>query len=306
MKNKGFTLVELLAVIVILAVIFILIFPAVEHILVKSKETISNEQINTILDAAYDLSLKQLDILPERGKTTYITLAQLKNEGLIAADIKNPETKELYPNNLVISIENVGAGYKYSNSNSKLNGDYLYTVILNQTLDSSLKPDIIFDINLPENSDGNYVEEIDINQPYTKVNYTAESSEGTDLTSRVYVSITLNDSSVESVDTSKLGIYKIYYTVVDDNGYSNMVIRYIIITDEENPQLTLPDNNTLSTSVTEFDLLEGVTCTDNSGVCNITTSGTIKFGEVGKYSITYIAQDSSGNTDTQERIITIE
>ena len=246
--------------------------------------------------------------MPEKGEATYINLSQLKASGLVEADIKNPETKELYPNNLVISIENVGAGYRNSDSNSKLNGDYLYTVNLNQAnaLSEDILPKIELDIDLPKNSDGDFVNEVDINTDFQIISYTAESSTGDDLTSNVFVSISYKDKYVTQVDTSKLGIYKIYYTVVDNLGYSVTVTVNVIITDNIPPVLTLPENNTISKTTTEFDLLEGVTCTDNSGVCNITTSGTIDFGVSGKYPITYIAKDSSGNTITLERIITIE
>ena len=68
---------------------------------------------------------------------------------------------------------------------------------------------IELDINIPKNSDGNYVEELAINNPYVEVDYTAKSSSGIDLKSRVYVNVTLNDNSVKTVGTSKLEIYKI-------------------------------------------------------------------------------------------------
>ena len=48
MKNKGFTLVEVLGVIVILAVIFVLVFPSVKNVLSQSKETVYDTQINKI------------------------------------------------------------------------------------------------------------------------------------------------------------------------------------------------------------------------------------------------------------------
>lgn len=303
MDKKGFTLVELLAVIILLAIIFVLTFPAVEKVIFQGRDVVSNSQINTILDAAYDLSLQNVELLPDSGKTTFITLADLKKAGLIESDITDPETKKLYSDSLVISIKNVGSGYKYTSENAKLKGDYLYTVILNPSEEH--KPTITLS-SLTRNSEGNYVTQINLNSTFTDVSYTATSSDGVDLTSRVVVSITFNNTVVSEVDTSKLGIYKINYTVVDDYGYSTTVVRSVIITDTELPVLILPENTTISTSETEFDLLEGVTCTDNSGECDITTSGTIEFGVVNKYTIVYTAQDPTGNTTTSERIITIE
>ena len=52
--------------------------------------------------------------------------------------------------------------------------------------------------------------------------------------------------------------------------------------------------------------MNNVTCSDNSGYCDIEFSGEIDFGVIGKYIITYTAKDPSGNTTTKKRVITIE
>ena len=49
MNNKGFTLVELLGVIVILIVIFLVIFPATRVLIERSEKTVYQTQINKIL-----------------------------------------------------------------------------------------------------------------------------------------------------------------------------------------------------------------------------------------------------------------
>lgn len=307
MKNKGFTLVELLAVIVILAVISILVFPAVSNIIYTSEETIYQKQINTILKSAYDFSLKNINYLPNSGEKTFVTLGQLKYEGLIDVDIRNPETNEIFPDNLVISINNVGAGYKYSNSYAKLEGDYLYTVeieLLNDSSINDLLPEITLD-GLQKNSDGNYIMTLDLNEKFTEVNYTA-SKDGEILTDKVVKYILKDNNAVENIDTSKAGIYKINYSVIDNNGYANISTLNIIIADNTSPVITLPENNTITKDTTSFDLMLGVSCNDNSGFCDIETSGEIEYGVSGKYIITYTAKDPSGNTVTKKRVITIE
>jgi len=60
MNKKGFTLVELLAVIIILAAILVIILPSVSRTLKKSKNTIYDIQINDILKSTYDYSLKKV------------------------------------------------------------------------------------------------------------------------------------------------------------------------------------------------------------------------------------------------------
>ena len=52
MRNKGFTLVELLAVIVILAIISLIATPMVLGVIEKSKKSAAIESANGIMDAA--------------------------------------------------------------------------------------------------------------------------------------------------------------------------------------------------------------------------------------------------------------
>ncbi len=304
MNKKGFTLVELLAVLIILAIILAIVFPAVNDIVSESNNTMSNVQINKILDATYDYSLKNINKLPESGDTIYITLNELKKDGFIDSDIKDIISNDEYPNNLVISIKNVGTNYKYNKEYSKVNGNYLYTVeakFMNQPEFTDNMPDIILD-----GYEESLVETIDINSDFVEPSYIATSYEGVDLTDKVIKNIIYKSKNTDKVDTSKAGIYYINYAVVDSKGYSTVVVLSVIITDEELPILTVPENITISASDTEFDLNEGVSCIDNSGQCKIKINGDIKFGTVGKYTIEYVGTDPSGNTVTDRRIITVE
>lgn len=308
MNKKGFTLVELLGVLVILAIIFAIVSPLVTDILSESKDAIYQKQIDTILNATYDFSLKNLNCLPEYDKKTYITLAELKYEGMIDSNITDPITNEKFADNLVISIYNVGAGYKYSDSYAKLEGDYLYKVEIEKLNDSNildLLPTITLD-GLTQNSDGNYIMTLDLNDEFTDISYSSTSYDGTDLTERIKKYILLNDTTVDNIDTSNSGIYKIYYTVVDDYGYANTAILNIIIADTISPTIKFSNENTINKDITSLDLLKDVSCEDNSGYCYIETSGEINFGVIGKYIITYTVKDPSGNTTTQKRVITIE
>lgn len=308
MKNRGFTLVELLGVIVLLIVIFLLVFPSVTNILSQSEETVYQKQINDILTAAYDFTLKNISYLPQSGEKSYVTLGELKYNGLIESNIKNPKTLENFEDNLVISINNVGANYEYSNENARLEGDYLYTVEIEQLNDLSitdLLPKITLD-GLIQNSSGDYIMTLDLKQEFNNVSFSATSYTGEDLTSKIKKYILLDDKTVESIDSTKAGIYKIIYSVVDSNGYANQSILNVIIADKIAPEITFPNNNTINKDVQQFNLLNGVVCTDNSGFCDIETSGVIDYGVVGKYVIEYTSKDPSGNTTIKKRVITIE
>lgn len=304
MKEKGFTLVELLGVLVILVIIFLLVFPTVDNIISTGKETVYQTQINKILNAAYDLSLENTNYLPNKGNKNYITLGELKSEGLIDVNIENPETNKKFPDNLVVSIYNVGVNYEYSNISSKLEGNYLYTVE-SEISNKGLLPTIILG-DLEQHTDGNYIITLDINEEFNEINYTVTSSDGVDLTDKLVKYILKDNKMIESIDTSNLGVYKIYYSVVDNNGYSNTSILNLIIGDSIPPEISALENVTIGKDVKSFDLLDGVTCEDNSGYCDISTSGTIKFGVIDKYIIEYKAMDPSGNVTTKKRVITVK
>ena len=305
MNNKAFTLVELLAVIVLLMVIFLLVSPAIINVVKQSKDTVYNTQINTILKSAYDYTLKNTNSLPSLGNKSYITLGELKTVGLIDANIIDPSTSQLFPDNLVISISYVSTNSSYDKSIAMLEGNYLYKVEFEKLENKNLLPTINLS-GINKNSNGDYIIVLDLNDNFNNINFTARSYDNVDLTSRVKYYITSSNEVVNSINTSKSGIYKIYYSVVDDDGYANSIILNAIVADNTAPSLTLPKVNTISTQITSMNLLDGVSCTDNSGFCDISTSGTINYGIKGKYIITYTVTDPSGNTTTAERVITVE
>ena len=92
MFKKGFTLVELLAIIVILAVIALIATPIVKDSIANSKEQALKETINSIERAAYNYGY-QNDIGYD---TNYkkLTLDELISKGFLKGDIINPVTNE--------------------------------------------------------------------------------------------------------------------------------------------------------------------------------------------------------------------
>lgn len=308
MENKGFTLIELLGVIIILAVIFVLVFPSVKDIVDTSKDTTNQKQINNILSATYNWTLKNTSYLPDKDSKVFITLGELKMNGLVDSNIIDISTNKPYSDDLVVSISNVGSNYKEKNKYSKLNGNYLYKLevdLMSSDDYESRKPTIILS-GLTANSTGDYVSTIDVNTEFEDVNYTATSYDGIDLTDKVIINILYGDKLVEKIDTTASGIYHINYTVIDALGYSTTVTRNVIITDNLKPELNIPEFTNITSDILEYNLMQDVTCSDNSGKCDVTYAGEIKFGTLGKYIIEYTAKDPSGNTTIQKRVITIE
>jgi type IV pilus assembly protein PilA len=113
--KKGFTLAELLAVIVILGIIAVITVPIVTKTLADYKVRLCNNQISNIESAARVWGSDNLLSLPdEDGETLEITLKQLQDEGYIGTDIKDPSKSDTLIENVTITITRVGQKQEYT------------------------------------------------------------------------------------------------------------------------------------------------------------------------------------------------
>lgn len=90
--KKGFTLVELLGVITLLAIIAVIVMPTVSDTLNKSKEKTLKEQKQTIITAAKRWGTDNTQKLPDTSCD--IKVDSLKTEGYLSSkkEIKDPTT----------------------------------------------------------------------------------------------------------------------------------------------------------------------------------------------------------------------
>lgn len=119
--RKGFTLVELLAVIIILGIILLIIVPNVAGILNRSQERLNEEQIREIESAAKQWGLRNLNIKnnkPYKGDNviSYVTIDTLQKEGFL----ENKDVRDLTDNSdvslntkICISYDNNQFIYEY-------------------------------------------------------------------------------------------------------------------------------------------------------------------------------------------------
>jgi type IV pilus assembly protein PilA len=97
-KDKGFTLVELLAVIVILAIILAVAIPGIGAIINSSKKSSYNSQMELIKNAA---SLYMAEY--SNGTITSVRLDQLIEAGFIKDNVVNPVTGESFDTNIIVN-----------------------------------------------------------------------------------------------------------------------------------------------------------------------------------------------------------
>ena len=134
MNKKGFTLVELLGVIVILSVLVLISVPIINNIIKNSKSQVKETNVITILNAAYSWSMDdELNIeLPENdNESITVTLDEVKKSGHLKKEVINADTGLAYDDSCVITItkkkyNKSEADTNDSNPNNKYYNNYLY------------------------------------------------------------------------------------------------------------------------------------------------------------------------------------
>ena len=280
MKKKGYTLTELIGVIVLLAAILLLIIPAVSKTLKDGKQKLLDSQFENLKQT---LATWAMDNKPSEGETIQLTLYQLKKESLVENDIKNPLTNEYMANDMVLTVTNNDGILTYEVLSDTGKCKYDYAEI----------PSI--DIQ------GNMITYVELGSNYEDLGALAfdksDTKKETPLT---------NLTSEGNVDVTKIGNNYITYSI-SKNGYCNSSIRTVIVRDTTAPIISFNDSLTISyDEIDTYDFLTDVTITDNSNITPTIEVRTDFTAIKGNYSIEYIATDASGNVSTKLRKVTVK
>lgn len=135
MKNrKGFTLVEILAVIAILGVLALISIPTIDAVIRSSRDSALAEQKQIILDGAKAWAAKNVMKLPiNDNEYVTISIGELKKAGYVEMHIMNPKNEKCFGNDNEIVIKRVKNDYIYSFEDEN---DIVYT----EPIDSSYCP----------------------------------------------------------------------------------------------------------------------------------------------------------------------
>jgi hypothetical protein len=131
---------------------------------------------------------------------------------------------------------------------------------------------------------------VEVFNKFTEPGFTAVNNIGTDISNQVIITST--------VDTAKLGLYGITYTVIDAFGLSATAGRAVTVGDSTKPTVIPVASPYIHQVGTAIDLSSIVRVRDNFWAPNFITTtiqGVVNVNQVGSYFVSYRPVDNSGN-----------
>ncbi len=125
MKKNAFTLVELIAVIVLLCIIVLISFPALTNVIKGGEEKNKEEALNTIYMAAENYLMANYEkyFINNIGDTAYIYITDLMNNNYLNTDTVNPNNDSSFSSKDVVKIT------RNENGTFNYELDYIKTLI---------------------------------------------------------------------------------------------------------------------------------------------------------------------------------
>ena len=114
MNKNGFTLIELVSVIFLLAIMGIIAIPIVENSINSGKDDLYISQIDSVKASLKKYAIEEVNSsIKNAGTDIYLSLYQLKIAGYVSVDIKDPRTEKLLPEDMLLRIEKREKSYAY-------------------------------------------------------------------------------------------------------------------------------------------------------------------------------------------------
>lgn len=106
MKKNGLTLVEMIAVIVVLALLLVIIVPNITKNIKKSRITLTKVQLNAIKEAASNWAMDNVDKIPSSDDSRSLKLSLTDLSDYLSDDIINPDN-DIKDDEIIIFIREV-------------------------------------------------------------------------------------------------------------------------------------------------------------------------------------------------------
>ena len=114
MNKKGFTLIEIIAIIILLSVIALITYPVINNLITEGKEKLYEKQINELERLSNTWVTKNTNKLKtEEGYTYNLSFEELNEQGFISDEqVKNPKTGQKLSGCMKVTYNSSNKGYK--------------------------------------------------------------------------------------------------------------------------------------------------------------------------------------------------
>lgn len=114
MKVKGFTLVELMLIIILLGIIALITTPVIRTVIKQVQERQYNVIIKQVEEAADGWTYKNTESIPQtEDQSITITFGELKRSGLLQPNVTNPKTNKKFSDSSYVIITRKFNSYTY-------------------------------------------------------------------------------------------------------------------------------------------------------------------------------------------------
>lgn len=124
-KNNGFTLIEILGVIVVLSVIALITIPLIDRTINKGKNNLETSQKQQLIKALKDY-YSDYNHSKTMGATSCRKISELMSSGNLPDGVKNPLTGSSYDSEDKVCVEKTGGNTSVYETNIK----YKYYVVI--------------------------------------------------------------------------------------------------------------------------------------------------------------------------------
>ena len=286
MKNrKGFTLAEMLGVVIIIGVLALLIVPTIEKSIKSNKQDLYDTQIKNIITGASMWATDNYKDLPVVEEDfVFVYLRDLKQGGYIDDDISDPRNGKLFPDDTIVLV-------------TRRENDYVYEVLDGNNFDAG----IVLSPNGTDGYDGS-----------TYVRVLAIPTAGSSINSLTYK---INGGESQPVLNNKValttdGTYTLEITSVDSSNNTKVLTSNPYYIDITPPTISFEEGDAglhiVTDDVTSYDLKTGVIVSDNNSISldDVTVTGSLNMLE-GEYAVTYTVTDVAGNSASKTRKVTV-
>jgi prepilin-type N-terminal cleavage/methylation domain-containing protein len=295
MGKKGLTLIELLAVLIILGVVLTIALPTIGDVILGSKDNLHDVTTKQLFKAAEHFLIEYKHEVSGLEETNfgYVRLDQLTDKGIIDEGLIDPKTGQSFPIGTAVKIEKLP------------NGTYKYELVMHD----EEGPRVAFS----PNGSNNYVKSLN-------VSVLINDQSGVDLSSlkRIWTSnaglvpiesdfiATFSGSTIPTPNTAT-GDYYLWVLAKDNIGYTTIQGSNRFRLDNTPPTVTITGSNPVSINLGDPYSDEGATASDaHSGLSGgIQVVSNVNISIPGTYSVEYTTTDKAGNVTTVVRTVNV-